>query len=67
MKPKPSELQKMFDWAHENGSREFGVLWLYANDLAIASAEKCGVTSSNDPIKTILSLTVLHVLREAKR
>lgn len=63
MKPKPSELSKLFEDCHKEGSREFQWEWLAANEAAIQAAYACGFTPHDPKVKALLSLVVLKVLR----
>jgi len=61
------QLQVEFHEAHVQGAAEFGLLWLRANEQAIAAAHFIDIDPSDLRIKTLLSLACLLILKEAKK
>jgi len=55
-----------FEDIHEAGAKEFGILWLRANERMIEAATACKMNVYNDKNKRLLSLGTLYVLRAVR-
>jgi hypothetical protein len=58
------DLRRHFEKAHEDGAREFDMLWLRANNAATAAANALHVPVSDPIIRALLSCACLVILRD---
>lgn len=62
VQPKEESLEKKFTAAHDMGAKEFGGLWLRANEVAIDGINMAKGNYADLKTKTMVSIVVLRVL-----